>query len=226
MGHPVNTLFLETATPLCAIALGRGDVIEVRELDQDRRHVEALTPGIEALLREQGLTVAQLDRIVVDRGPGLFTGLRVGVATAIALADAVGATLVGVTSLELLAHGLWLEGHRGAVECLIDGRRGEVFSQSFLLGETVTARTEASVRTPQDVVVEYGTSGAPTTFVGDGADRYRDLFSLMAWVTLAPVTDSWLRAGVTLGNVTAPGDVQPLYLREADAVANFTTRKA
>jgi tRNA A37 threonylcarbamoyladenosine modification protein TsaB len=109
---------------------------------------------------------------------------------------------------------------------LIDGRRGEVFSQSFLLGETVTARTEASVRTPQDVIVEYGTSGAPTTFVGDGAERYRDLFSLMAWVTLAPVTDSWLRAGVTLGNVTAPGDVQPLYLREADAVANFTTRQA
>ena len=53
MGRPVNTLFIETATPLCAIALGHGDVIEVRELDRDRRHVEALTPGIEALLRER-----------------------------------------------------------------------------------------------------------------------------------------------------------------------------
>jgi hypothetical protein len=74
--------------------------------------------------------------------------------------------------------------------------------------------------------VEYGTSGAPTTFVGDGVERYRDLFSLMAWVTIAPVNDSWLRAGVTLGNITEASDVQPLYLREADAVANFTTRKA
>ena len=222
----MNTLFIETATPLCAIALGHGDAIEVRELDQDRRHVEALTPGIEALLHERRLTVAQLDRIVVDRGPGLFTGLRVGVATAIALADAVGATLVGVTSLELLAHGLWLEGHRGAVECLIDGRRGEVFSQSFLLDELVTARSQPSVRTPQEVVVEHGTSGAPTTFVGDGAERYRDLFTLMSWITLAPVTNSWLQAGVKLGDIREASEVQPLYLREADAVANVTTRKA
>ena len=224
MGDVVNTLFIETSTPLCAIALGRGETIECRELDRDRRHVEALTPGIQSLLAEHDLRVADLDRVVVDRGPGLFTGLRVGVATALALADAVGATLVGVTSLELLAHGLWLEGVRGAVECLIDGRRGEVFSQAFILEETIRSRTEPTVRTPQDVVVEYGTSGAPTTFVGDGADRYRDLFSLMSWITLAPVTDSWLRAGVMVGNAGVASEVQPLYLREADAVANFTTR--
>jgi tRNA threonylcarbamoyladenosine biosynthesis protein TsaB len=222
----MKTLFIETATPLCAIALGLGDEIHVRELDTDRRHVEALTPGIAALLEEFGLSARDIERVVVDRGPGLFTGLRVGVATAIALADGVGAELAGVTSLELLAHGLWSEGVRGDVECLIDGRRGEVFSQAFRLDEIVTSRSQPTVRSPQDVVVEYGTSGAPTTFVGDGAERYRDLFSLMPWITIAPITKTWLAAGATVGRLATPGDVMPLYLREADAVANFTTRQA
>jgi len=220
----VKTLFLETATPVCAVALLNDGVVTVEILDSDRRHVEALAPGIAELLARASLRVADLDRIVVDRGPGLFTGLRVGIATAIALADGAGVELASVTSLELLAHGLWRDGVRGDVECLIDGRRGEVFSQAFVLADGVVAKNEPSVRTPNDVVVEYGTSGAPTTFVGDGAERYRDLFSLMSWITIAPSSQSWIGVGPEVGNTKAPGPVTPLYMRDADAVANFTTR--
>ena len=122
----MTTLFIETATPLCGIALERDGVTTSRVLDHDRRHVEVLMPGIQELLRESGCAVRDITRVVVDRGPGLYTGLRVGVATAVALADSVGAPLVGVTSLEVVAAGAFAQGVRGSVLALIDGRRKEI----------------------------------------------------------------------------------------------------
>ena len=221
----MTTLFIDTATPLCAIALEHQGTLEVRILDDDRQHVEVLAAGVEQLLHEHGLSMADVQRVAVDRGPGLYTGLRVGVATAVALSDAVGAELVGVTSLELLAHGAHAQGHRGNLAAIVDGRRGEVFFQAFELSEVVTARGEAMVRTPNDVVVEYGTSGAPTMFVGDGAVKYREFFGLMPWISVPDLGTAWIAAGPTVAALYEPGPVELLYMREPDAVANFTTRQ-
>ena len=220
----MTTLFIETATPLCGIALERDGVTTSRVLDRDRRHVEVLMPGIQELLRESGCAVRDITRVVVDRGPGLYTGLRVGVATAVALADSVGAPLVGVTSLEVVAAGAFAQGVRGSVLALIDGRRKEVFAQSFDLNDGVVPTTLPVVRTPDDIVVEYGTSGAPTTFVGDGAEAYASLFSLMSWVTVLPSDDTWISAGPSVGRDRPVIPLELLYLREPDAVANFSTR--
>ena len=132
MGDVVNVLAIETATTACAIGLRTNDGVEVtRVLDQDRRHTEVLVAGIEAVLHERDVTVRDIERVVVDIGPGLFTGLRVGIATAIGLAEGVGIGLVGVTSLELLAHGAFAQGARGTLVSCVDGRRGEVFIQTF-----------------------------------------------------------------------------------------------
>ena len=221
----MTTLFIDTATALCAVAVQVDGEVSVRILDDDRRHVEVLTPGVKELLAARGVAMSDVTRVVVDRGPGLYTGLRVGVATAVALADAVGCELVGVTSLELFAHGAHLDGVRGNVLALVDGRRSELFAQAFFLGDKdVRTLGEPSVRTPNDIVIEYGTSGAPTTFVGDGAVKYRELFALMSWVHVAEPTKSWLKVGPQVGNSYAAGPVELLYLREPDAVANFTTR--
>ena len=74
MGPAVNILAIETATAACAVALrvAAGDEFEV-VLDDERRHTESLTPGIRALLARVGLAPKDLDRVVVDRGPGLYT---------------------------------------------------------------------------------------------------------------------------------------------------------
>ena len=111
----------------------------MRVLDEARHHTETLTPGIISLLEECGLAPSDIDRVVVDRGPGLYTGLRVGVTTATSLAQALGCALVSVTSLELLAWGARDAGVRGTALCAVDGRRGEVFVQTFHLGEGVEA---------------------------------------------------------------------------------------
>ena len=79
-------------------------------VDNERHHTEALTPGLHDLLSGARLRAKDIDRVVVDRGPGLFTGLRVGVATAVGLALGANAEFVGVTSLEVLARGAYTAG--------------------------------------------------------------------------------------------------------------------
>ena len=111
MGPVVNILAIETVTMSCAVGLSINGKHSIRILDTDRHHTEALMPGIVELLADHGLALRELDRIVVDQGPGQFTGMRVGLATAEALSHAVGAPLVGVTSTELHAQQLWSEGY-------------------------------------------------------------------------------------------------------------------
>ena len=219
----MRALAIETATTACAIGLVDGARYEARLLAADRRHVEVLAPGIAALLADCSLRASDLERVVVDRGPGLFTGLRVGLATALALADATGAGLVGVTSLELLAAGAHGAGVRGRFVGVVDGRRGEVFTQSFELAEAVTALTEPAVEHPRDVVIAWATNGVPVTFAGDGVTRYARDFAAVPNGRVHDLDVPPVLAALAFAT-REPGPVTPLYLREADAVANFVTR--
>jgi tRNA threonylcarbamoyladenosine biosynthesis protein TsaB len=223
----MNLLAIETATPACAVGVRTAAGLEVtRVVNEDRRHTEALVPAVAVLLHEVGLSPRDVTRVVVDRGPGLFTGLRVGVATAIAFAQGLGCELVGVTSLELLAHGALDAGVRGRVVACVDGRRGEVFVQSFQLDVAVVALRVPRVATPRDVVIEWATDGARVTFTGDGVARYRSDFDAVpngeVFAQSVPPPHAALEIGATR---TGDETLLPLYLREADAVANFATRQ-
>ena len=223
----MTLLAIDTATTNCVVGLSSEGFVDARVLDRDRRHVEVLTPGLVALLAERGLELSHVTKIVVDRGPGLFTGLRVGLATAQALADALNVPIAGTTSLEMAAHAAHAAGVRGDVLALVDGRRSEVFAQPFHLTDDVVARDAPTVRTPNDVAIQYGTNGAQTTLVGDGAERYAELLLKIPSLSLVELSaESLVLAQLVLGVTREPGDVSPLYLREADAVANFTTRNA
>ncbi len=223
----MNVLVIETATSACAVALATRDEDPVTVvLDEDRRHTEVLVEGVASLLAAAGLRAHDLDRVVVDRGPGLFTGLRVGVATANALAQAVGCELVAVSSLELLARGAHARGARGTLVSCVDARRGEVFVQTYRLGDDdVRAIGEPEVVHPRSLAIEWATNGAPVTFTGDGVARYlADLGAVPQGVIVDQVVPppAWgVALAATRESVEA---VRPLYLRDADAVANFTTR--
>ncbi len=222
----MNVLAIETATPACAVGVRTAAGVEVtRVVDDGRRHTEALTGAMKDLLEEVGLTPREIERVVVDRGPGLFTGLRVGIATAIAFSQALGCELVGVTSLEMLAGGAFSSGVRGTLVACVDGRRREVFAQSFLLDSDVVALDEARVSTAREIVADWEGKGAPVTFTGDGVERYRSEFVAPSFATIFDQVVPSVHAGLVLGASRSPEDVvSPLYLREADAVANFTTR--
>ena len=223
----MRALAIETATTACAIALDDGELVIERVLDTSRRHTEVLTPGIEALLAERSITARDLARVVVDHGPGLFTGLRVGIAAAQALARGLGVELVEVTSLELLAASAHRDGHRGRLTALVDARRGELFAQSFELGEGVVARGDASVIGPSDLVARWRGESQRPVLVGDGAARYRDLFEFSLEVTVLDIVVPSPREALAIGERRAPVELAtPLYLRDADAVSNFAVRKA
>ena len=225
MGLVVNILAIETATTSCAIGVRSGSTEVTRVLDVERRHTEVLVPGIEALLQELGISVREIDRVVVDVGPGLFTGLRVGIATAIGFSEGLGVGMVAVTSLEVLAHGAFDAGVRGSLVSAVDGRRGEVFIQTFDLGDHVEPVSKPEVAIARNVVIEWATNGAPVTFTGDGVERYLKDFSAVPNGNVEAQSVPSIAAALELASKRqVRSSVSPLYLREADAVANFTTR--
>jgi tRNA threonylcarbamoyladenosine biosynthesis protein TsaB len=223
----VNIVAIETATPACAVGVRTTAGVEVtRVVDDGRRHTEALAGAMKTLLDEVELQPRDVNRVVVDRGPGLFTGLRVGIATAIAFSQALGCELVGVTSLEMLAGGAFDSGVRGTLVACVDARRGEIFVQSFLLDDAVNALDSARVTTAREIVTTWQASATAAAFTGDGVERYRDEFEHLALARIVDQVVPSVHAGLSLGAVRSPDEgVSPLYLREADAVANFTTRE-
>jgi tRNA threonylcarbamoyl adenosine modification protein YeaZ len=132
-------LAFDTAGPDCAAALARSaademDVLARASEKLGRGHAERLLPMIGELLREAGVTYADLDRIAVTTGPGSFTGVRVGVAAARALALALGIPAVGIGSLEALARPELQRHSEGTVVAVLDARRGEVYAMAADLG--------------------------------------------------------------------------------------------
>lgn len=163
-------LALDTATSATAVALiGRGEPVELRDDPQPGqrpRHAQQLLPLARAALEQAGATFADVDRVAVGIGPGSFTGLRIGLATARALALAADAELVGVSTLLVLARGAEAE---GVVAPVIDARRGEVFVAAWA-GEQERLSPRALAPEAVAALEPRGWLG-----VGDGAVRFRSV---------------------------------------------------
>ena len=167
------TLALETATTAAAVAVLDDDVVLAEAVASvDRHHTESLLPCAAELLGSLGLGVGEVERIVVDVGPGLFTGLRVGLATARSLAAARGIGLIGLTSLEILAADPLVEAE-ARVTAVVDARRGEVFAQRFVLGgPRPVPDGEPVVVSPEALA---GRLADGDVLVGDGAERHAEM---------------------------------------------------
>jgi tRNA threonylcarbamoyl adenosine modification protein YeaZ len=205
----VLVLALDTATPTLVAGVGRWsqdsgvEVLAERAVPSGNKHAELLTPAIRGVLDDAGLPMAALDAVVTGLGPGPFTGLRVGIVTALTLADARGLPVVGVCSLDAVGS--------GARTVVTDARRKEVYCAAYAADGT---RTDGPhVVRPEDL-------GASGPFVGDPAFADR----LGATVTPADVTTAGLlRAAApqlaepsALSPAARPPLV-PLYLRRPDA---------
>lgn len=233
------TLALETATDRVGCALAEDDaVVATFELSQGRRHAETLLPAVEACLAQIGASVEGIGAVVADIGPGLFTGLRVGLATARSLAYALDLPTVGVSSLEVLAHDVRLAGR---VTCaVIDARRGEVFWQLFRpdgavdgVVDGVRPLSPPSCTSPADLAAELRAMGEDLLIVGDGVRRYGDVLVDLRDTVLAgpehhfPSTAALALLGLRALRQTGgagPETLEPLYLRAPDAAINWSTR--
>ena len=174
-------LGFDTATPATAVALWRqgGETLEARDdppAQARPRHTSDLLPLAAKLIAQAGVDWGRLDGVVVGLGPGTFTGLRVGVATARGLVQSLEIPLIGVSSLRALAEPALhrAKRHDGEVLAVLDARRGEAFVAAYERREGATVELVAPrVARPECLAeVVVGMRAAPLA-VGDGAIRFR-----------------------------------------------------
>ena len=233
----MNIVAIETATETVGVAVRTDDGAQAAFTQSGRRrHVETLAPAMEDLFARVGLVPTDLHLVAVDIGPGLFTGLRVGVAAAKGLAQALGIGVVALSSLDILTRAAVQFGHRGYILAAVDARRGEVFAAVCELraGQDRTEDVIASgLFSPEELAETLNElGGVPIMGVGDGAQRYADVLGAVpgvcclvdALASPPPLTllDMAVELYVTGRSPVAPASVVPLYMREADAKSNFT----
>jgi tRNA threonylcarbamoyladenosine biosynthesis protein TsaB len=201
----VLLLGMDTATPAVTVAVCDGSAVlaESRAPD-DRRHGELLAPAIDAVLREAGVTTADLGGVVAGTGPGPFTGLRVGLVTARMLGAVLGVPVHGVCTLDAMA----LEADAdGAFRVATDARRREVYWAAYERTGPALARVDGPhVSKPSDVAWDGPVAG-------QGPQLYPDAFPDGREPTRP--TAAYLCRWVADGRPTT--GPEPLYLRRPDA---------
>jgi tRNA threonylcarbamoyladenosine biosynthesis protein TsaB len=227
-------LGIETATQQVSVAIGGHEgVLGQFEVSRGRRHAETLTPAIEFLCRQTDIQMAEFGAIAVDVGPGLFTGMRVGLASGKAIAQALRVPMIGISSLDLLAFPLRYADR--TIAAVIDARKGELFYAFYRpVPGGIQRVTEPRVGTTDDLVADILARGQNVLCVGDGALRYQDEIDanvhcefaeqFLAHPSAAPLVQL-AHARALREEWVNPRDIQPMYLRAPDAQINWTTRE-
>ncbi len=224
---------MDTATPRVSVAIGRGDSALGRvDLVGGRRHAEQLAPAIRYLCDQLDLDLGHLTAIAVGLGPGLFTGLRVGVTTAKVMAQALRLPVVGIPSLDLVAYPA--RHTTRLVVAVVDARRHEVFHARYRpVPGGVQRVSDYAVDRPADVVADLEAGGEEVLLVGDGAQAYPEAFVRLERVEhagpafTAPSATALLElagARVEREEFEAPWDIRPIYLRGSDAEIEWERR--
>ncbi|TKC09027.1 tRNA (adenosine(37)-N6)-threonylcarbamoyltransferase complex dimerization subunit type 1 TsaB [Pedobacter frigoris] len=169
-------LQIETATQVCSAALSKdGKTIAVKELMASNIHAGSLTLFIEEVMGMVGLQFSDLDAVAVSKGPGSYTGLRIGVSTAKGLCFALDKPLIGVDTLQMMAAGFMQSRpeYEGAICSMIDARRMEVFTAVY------NAKLDSIVDTSAKIIDEHSfaeeLNSGVLMFIGDGAAKCKDV---------------------------------------------------
>jgi tRNA threonylcarbamoyl adenosine modification protein YeaZ len=214
-------LAIDTSTPAVTVAVGDVDgvsgvvdaIVERTEVATNR-HGELLAPLIEETLRRAATTPSALDAIAVGVGPGPFTGLRVGIVTAKAMADALAVPVYAACSLDVIARPHLVVGEPLAV--LSDARRKQVYWAEYdEFGERVLGPDLATAASVAETL-----SGRVGRLAGPGAALYRDALDEFSIVDADPYPRAGELVAVVADRVRAASpsdDLAPLYLRRPDA---------
>lgn len=251
----MKILGIDTASDQVSVAVGNDTHIEAAfHLESSRRHVETLVPAIQLLLQNLGITIHDLSAIAVDLGPGLFTGMRVGISTAQCLATISDLPIIGVDSLHVVAHGV----SRLATEELnrvevvvpvLDARRNQVYWSMFRAESSLNALVpvrEPRVGDIEELIEDLLDRGQEALLVGTGAVKYAEQLSSVAQASLVGVrtgitqfthnphvphasslvalASERMATGRNLGAMSQGNFPTPIYLRAPDAEINWATR--
>ena len=217
----------------------RGCILAVSSTDYKKTHSQTLLPMVDSICKETCCEAEDFDAVAVSAGPGSFTGLRIGSATAKAIAMVAEAPVIEVPTLSGLAYNLW---GSGAYVCpMMDARRDQVYTAlySFESGKLIT-HIEGEAVSVDEMIDRINSLGKEVIFLGDGADAYKRIIESRVTVpySLAPAHLNRQNAAsvAVLGSVLyAEGktvnadDHSPTYLRvsqaEREGAKNFDLRK-
>lgn len=166
-------LCLETATTNCSVALARdGKQIALRELNSKQySHAEKLHVFIDEILKEQQLEPTALDALAISKGPGSYTGLRIGVSAAKGLCFSLDIPLIAIPTLDLISHRIKVT--EGFIVPLMDARRMEVYSAVFNPEFEQVRDTKAEIL-EENSFEEYLSQG-PVHFIGNGVQKFQEI---------------------------------------------------
>ena len=219
-------LCIETGTDICSVGLARdGEIISLRESDEGREHAKNVAMFVDELLHETGVSPDELDAVAVGKGPGSYTGLRIGVSFAKGLCYGLNIPLVAVGSLEALAEVaredfeagiLPLDSLEGAVLCpMIDARRMEVYTQCFGPAGEVWSEVTAEIVTEHSFA-EWNEHCRVVIF-GNGAAKCREVLSDAVYVNVVPSARGLARLAeerMQRGEVEDIAYFEPFYLKD------------
>jgi tRNA threonylcarbamoyl adenosine modification protein YeaZ len=225
----VKILAIETATAASSVAIGEDASLRGLSVNVDRRgHVGFLLPAIDFALTQAGWSPSDIEVVAIDVGPGPFTGLRAGIATAQAFAAAVGAQMVTTSSLTVIA--LRAATGRRRIWPVVDMRRGQFAIAPFRpLPGGVAPDGSAEVVRPHDFRALLESDGSEALVVGDWQALPDDMWTGMHRVRRGrpryPSAETMLEIAAMMaerGNLTHAEDVRPIYMREPDVDINWS----
>ena len=237
-------LALDTSTDMlaCAVARVESGGVELLasgdHLCRRKANVELTTTALD-MLAQAGLSMADVTEVLVGRGPGSFTGVRSGIATAKGLACGLGVPLHGASTLDAVAWTAWKAGHRGTLVVVGDAMRGEVYPGRYLLDDAGAHRRFAAERVLKADAAVAELAALPDAgglaLTGDGLKKYRDRFEAADLTNILdegiwhPTGEGLVRAAAAPDFTPALGDgdpalVLPIYTRLSDAEENERTR--
>lgn len=220
-------LAIETGTDICSVALVRdGELLALRESDEGRDHAKKVAVFVDELLRENGLAAEDLDAVAVGKGPGSYTGLRIGVSFAKGLCYGCNIPLVAVGSLDSLvevaredyeAGILDVDNWSEATLCpMIDARRMEVYTQRFNAEGVAESDVEAKIIDSESFAAERAT-GAPFVIFGSGAAKCVEILEGATLVEVVPSARGMARLAEQAfaeGKIEDVAYFEPFYLKD------------
>lgn len=169
-------LHIETATTSCSVAVSRGsELLAIREINAGYTHAENLHVFIQDVLKQASIEAAQLKAVTVSKGPGSYTGLRIGVSAAKGLAYALSIPLISVDTLQAMAHQVSLNRPGMHYVPMLDARRMEVYCAVYSKELQETMPVQALIL--DDNSISVFNAYLPICFFGDGMPKAKDLLS-------------------------------------------------
>ena len=219
----MKILSIDTSSNLCAVAVLE-DTVLINEniLDDTKNHSEKILPVIAQTLSEANLDLNDIDLIVCDKGPGSFTGIRIGVATVMSFVDSLNIPAIGISSLECLLYNIINDTDAHFVCSLIDAKNDNVYFELFSINNSVpTSVISADCKNINDLIdllKDYDN----ICFVGDGALTHKNIlkycFNNIRFADNNQISSYSLGlAGLNAYNYGRKDDLLPLYLRKSQA---------